>query len=153
MQPAEPARDPNHPFADTLTQIRACVDAPWESIAMTLAEHPADTLGDPEEPGTAAWHLHHTAEIFRLHAHHLIGPETDAWPPVPPEAIAAIAVLRADLDRLEALAAEHLRPDMVVSYGPDQSVSDMLGVMLRHIVWHAAAAHYWCRWKRPAAPA
>lgn len=140
---------PAHPFADTLAQIRACVDAPWESIAMTLGEHPAATLGDPAEPGTGAWHLHHTAAIFRVHARHLIGASVDAWPPVPAEPLAAIETLRADLDRLETSATEHLRPDMVISYGRDQSVSDMLGVMLRHIVWHAAAAHYWCCWKRP----
>jgi hypothetical protein len=138
-----------HPFADTLAQIRACVDAPWESIAMTLGEHPAATLGDPTEPGTGAWHLHHTAAIFRVHARHLIGASVDAWPPVQAEPLAAIETLRADLDRLEAWAAEQLRPDMVISYGRDQPVSDMLGVMLRHIVWHAAAAHYWCCWKRP----
>ncbi|MCC5824429.1 MAG: hypothetical protein LAT64_14540 [Phycisphaerales bacterium] len=141
-----------HPFADTLAQIRACVDAPWESVAMTLAEHPADTLGDPAEPGTAAWHLHHTAAIFRLHARHLIGPETDAWPPVPAEPLAAVQTLRDDLTRLEAWAADGLHADTMVSYGRDQSASEMLGVMLRHIVWHAAAAHYWCCWKRPDRP-
>lgn len=136
-------------FADTLAQIRACVDEPWESVAMTLAEHPAETLGDPAEPGTAAWHLHHIAEMFRLHASHLIGPETDAWPPIPPDPTGAIDTLRADLVRLEAWAAAHLRPDAVIDYGGPRSASEMLGVMLRHIVWHAAAAHYWCCWKRP----
>ena len=139
---------PDHPFADTLAQIRACVDAPWESVAMTLGEHPVETLGDPGVPGTGAWHLRHAAEIFRRHARHLIGDQVEAWPPVPAEPGAAIAVLRGDLDRLEAWAAEHLHAGMVVSYGSDQPVSDMLGVMLRHIVWHAAAAHYWCVWKR-----
>lgn len=138
-----------HPFADTLAQIRACVDAPWESVAMTLAEHPAGTLGDPDEPGTGAWHLRHTAEVFRLHARHLIGPETDAWPPVPSDPTAAIGTLRADIDRLDAWAADGLHADTTVSYGHDRPASEMLGVMLRHIVWHAAAAHYWCRWKRP----
>ncbi|MCC5785905.1 MAG: hypothetical protein JJU33_04290 [Phycisphaerales bacterium] len=138
-----------HPFADTLAQIRACVDEPWESVAMTLTEHPAETLGDPAEPGTAAWHLHHTAEVFRLHARHLIGPETDAWPPIPPDPTGAIGTLRADIDRMEAWAATHLRPDTVIDYGGPRSASEMLGAMLRHIVWHAAAAHYWCCWKRP----
>lgn len=148
--PTDPAP---HPFADTLAQIRACVDAPWESIAMTLAEHPADTLGDPAQPGTAAWHLHHTAAVFRLHARHLIGPQTDTWPPIPtdpPDPIAAIETLRADLDRLDDWAEQHLHAHTTVTYGQDQSASDMLGVMLRHIVWHAAAAHYWCCWKRPS---
>ncbi len=143
---------PTHPFADTLAQIRACVDAPWESIAMTLSDHAGEDFGDPVQPGTAAWHMHHTAEIFRRHARHLIGPATEAWPPVPADPLAAIETLRGDLTRLEAWAADGLRPDAVVFYGRDQSVSDMLGVMLRHIVWHAAAAHYWCCWKRQSPP-
>jgi hypothetical protein len=136
------------PFADTIAQIRACVEAPWESVAMTLAAHPAETLGDPAQPGTAAWHLRHIAEIFRLHARHLVGPETEAWPAIPPDAVAAIGTIRGDLACVEAWAAEHLRPDAVVDYGGPLSASAMLGVMLRHIVWHAAAAHYWCCWKR-----
>jgi hypothetical protein len=143
---------PSHPFADTLMQIRACVDEPWESVAMTLAAHPAETLGHPAEPGTAAWHLRHIAEIFRLHARHLVGPETAEWPAIPPDAAAAIGALRGDLDRVEAWSAIHLRPEAVVDYGGPISASEMLGVMLRHIVWHAAAAHYWCCWRRPQAP-
>ena len=138
-----------HPFADTLAQIRSCVDEPWESVAMTLTEHRAETLGEPTEPGTAAWHLHHTAEIFRQHARHLIGPEVDAWPPIPPDPIGAIDTLRGDIDRLEAWAATHIRSHAMIDFGGPRPASEMLGVMLRHIVWHAAAAHYWCCWKRP----
>lgn len=141
-----------HPYADTLAQIRACVEQPYESVAMTLAEHPADTLGDPEEPGTAAWHLRHTAEIFRLHARCVVGPEADAWPPIPNDPTNAVATLRTDLDRFEAWASDNLRPNTVIDYGGPRSASEMLGVMLRHIVWHAAAAHYWCCWKRPGPP-
>ena len=142
-----------HPFADTLAQIRACVDEPYESVAMTLAEHPADTLGDPGEPGTAAWHLRHTAEIFRLHARHLIGARTDDWPPIPPDPAGAVDALRADISRLETWAADGLRADAPIDYGGPLTASEMLGVMLRHIVWHAAAAHYWCCWKAPRPPA
>jgi hypothetical protein len=144
--------DPSHPLADTIGQIRAAIDAPWESVAMTLALHPADTLGDPGIEGTAAWHLRHAATVFRLHAHHLVGPETDSWPPVPPDTAGAIATLQADAARLTAWARDHLNPSTTIVYGQDHTASDMLGVMLRHIVWHAAAAHYWCRWKNPQKP-
>jgi len=142
--------DAPHPFADTLTQIRAAIDEPFESIAMTLDQHPPETLGDPAEEGTAAWHLHHSAQIFRTHARHLIGPETDAWPPVPNDAMQAVEMLRSDADRVSNWACRNLDPATTVSYGQVHSVSEMLGIMLRHIVWHAAAAHYWCQWKRPA---
>ncbi|MFK7882643.1 MAG: hypothetical protein AB8F26_00480 [Phycisphaerales bacterium] len=146
--------EPN-PFTDTLAQIRASIDEPFESIRMTLDLHPADTLGDPADEGSAAWHLRHAAEVFRTHAHHLIGPETNDWPPLPTDAtkhLDAIETLRADAARVTEWASEHLDPSATVHYGRDLTVSDMLGVMLRHIVWHAAAAHYWCRWKRPSEP-
>lgn len=143
------ANQPRQPFFDTMSQIQAAIDAPWESIKMTLDQHPIETMGDPIEEGTAAWHLRHTAEVFRTHANHLIGPETDRWPPVPTEIAEAIEILRADARRLSEWATDHLDPAATVHYGQDQSVSDMLGVMLRHIIWHAAAAHYWCQWKRP----
>jgi hypothetical protein len=147
------ATEPAQPFADTIRQIRAAIDEPWESIKMTVDQHPIETMGDPTAEGTAAWHLRHSAEVFRTHAHHLIGPETDAWPPVPTAATEAVESLRADAARLTAWAEQHLDPAAIIHYGHDQSVSDMLGVMLRHIVWHAAAAHYWCLWKRPSEPA
>ena len=83
------ATEPAQPFADTIRQIRAAIDEPCESIKMTVDQHPIETMGDPTAEGTAAWHLRHSAEVFRTHAHHLIGPETDAWPPVPTAATEA----------------------------------------------------------------
>lgn len=140
----------DRPFADTLTQILAAIDEPFESIRMTLDQHPPHTLGDPAEEGSAAWHLVHTALVFRTHARHLVGTQTEDWPEIPADVEGAITVLRQDAERVRNWASTNLDPNISITYGQDQSASQMLGIMLRHIVWHAAAAHYWCKWKRPA---
>lgn len=134
------------PFADTLAQLRAAIDEPWESVAMTLDLHPPETLGDPADAGSAAWHLRHTAEVFRAHARRLMGDAVDDWPPLPDAPTDAIDALRADVQSLTRWFADN--PDPTPIQG-QESVSELLGIMLRHVVWHAAAAHYWCQWKRP----
>jgi hypothetical protein len=146
---------PPHPLAPLLDELRSAVRAPWESVAMTLRLHPPETLGDPQQEGSGAWHLRHAAETFRLHARHLASDAVvDAWPgpPAPSAGPAAAAdALRADADRLLAWAHERLDPGAIITYGQDCTPAEMLGMMTRHIVWHAAAAHYWCCWKRPSA--
>ncbi len=141
------------PIADTIRQIRRAIDDPYESIRMTLDQNPIDTLGDPRAEGTAAWHLVHASEVFRTHARHLTQGHTDAWQEMPGDVPGSIRSLQDDADRLAAWASDHLDPGSTIDYGHPRSASEMLGVMLRHIVWHAAAAHYWCKWKRPIDPA
>ncbi|MEM9372055.1 MAG: hypothetical protein AAGA55_00285 [Planctomycetota bacterium] len=137
-----------HPLADTLLQLKRAIDDPYESIRMTLDQHPVTTLGDPQTEGTAAWHLVHASEVFRSHARHLTQGHADAWPEMPGDVPGSMRMLREDTERLTLWASDHLDPNATIEYGRSRSASDMLGVMLRHIVWHAAAAHYWCRWKR-----
>ena len=149
---------------------------------MTLREHRGGSFGDPGKAGTAAWHVRHIAEIFRVHARHLIGETVEGWPTLPGvgggvvEAEAesgwefdgidpgVLEVLRGDVARLTAWAEGGGLSggvgecgdgggggggvEIAEVYGDVRSVSEMLGVMLRHVVWHAAAAHYWCRWVR-----
>jgi hypothetical protein len=122
---------------------------------MTLDLHPPETLGNPAQEGSGAWHLQHAAQIFRHHARHLAGAAVvDAWPEPPgPDAGPAVAAaaLLADTDRLLDWAHVALDADRTVTYGGDHTPAEMIGLMTRHIVWHAAAAHYWSCWKGPQA--
>jgi hypothetical protein len=38
-------------------------------------------------------------------------------------------------------------------YGRSVDVTTMFSVMLQHVTWHAAALHYWCKWRTtPGSP-
>lgn len=150
-----------------LRLLRATIGEPWESVNQVVADHGQAELGDPLREGTAAWHLRHIVEIFRLHARtvmsglgdgHLehVMPSPDA--PIPLGHDAGLAwspaavrdELLADVDRFaEWLLAQP--PEVLerqFSYGSPTDLTCMFSVMLQHITWHAAAVHFHCRWNR-----
>ncbi len=131
--------------------LRSAVDHPWESLTSALKQNPRADLGDPTTPGTAAWHLRHLLETFRAHAL-TAAPELGPWPEVPYAAspYAVADALLSDLDQFVAWWAA--RPmdgaALRIHYGGrTMDLEELVGVMTRHITWHAAAVHYWCRWK------
>ncbi len=137
--------------------LRAAVDHPWESVVGALKQNPRADLGDPTQPGTGAWHLRHMLETFRHHAA-TVSPELEPWPAVPFDAspYAVADALMTDIDQFVAWWAS--RPpqsqQVRVHYGGRvMDLSEMVGIMTRHITWHAAAVHYWCRWKMPTGEA
>lgn len=127
------------------------MDHPSESLLAALTNNPGVDLGDPSEAGTGAWHLRHILDLFRTHAA-AAAPELEPWPPVPfqasPRAVAD--ALLADIDQLVAWWANRpmeAGPVRVYFGGRSVDLQELLGVMTRHITWHAAAVHYWCRWR------
>jgi hypothetical protein len=150
-------------LAVALRLLRATIVEPWESVDQVVGEHGNAALGDPLAEGTGAWHLRHIAEIFRLHARVVVvgmGGE-EGLIARPEEAIPLTGVwtvkgvrdeLLADVDRRAGWLLEQdeavLRRPLV--YGRPTDLTTMLSVMLQHIVFHAAAVHYWRKWKAPA---
>ncbi len=129
-------------------QVLMTIDEPYESLRMTIEKHPLERMGDPNEVGSGAWHLAHVCEVFRIHAKAFMGKdEIDSWPIMPDGLAEQVEMLKADAGRFAEWCREH--PDRVgdVYHGEDLSFEMMMGVMHRHIVWHAAAVHYWCLWK------
>ena len=142
--------------------LRQTVVYPWESVDQVVAQHGGRDLGDPSTPGTGAWHLRHIVEVFRLHARttmlgmgapthaveSLIPDPAAAIPPVPAQARDA---LLADIDAFSAFALASSPADRVrrFDYGSSTQLGEMLVCMTLHITFHAAAVHYWCRWKAP----
>lgn len=147
--------------------LRATVVEPWESVDQVISEHGQAELGDPLREGTAAWHLRHIVEIFRVHARTVMvglgdvraaemmaGSEAQALLQLPSNVGWSPRMMRdgllADIDRFALWLMR--QPEEVLarpfSYGSSTDLTRMLSVMLQHITWHAAAVHYWCRWKR-----
>tara|TARA_R110002073_G_scaffold118918_1_gene258678 strand:+ start:593273 stop:593713 length:441 start_codon:yes stop_codon:yes gene_type:complete len=139
-------------YLDVLEQLEATITAPWESLSMTLDMHPFDQMGDPTIEGTGAWHLVHIATVFRTHAKHVVGEaETDKWSALPDPSTESlpmiVEVLMDDCQQFCQWCRTNPQKCTDVQYGENQTFNAMLGVMLRHIVWHAGAVHYWCIWK------
>ena len=131
-------------------QLMATVREPWESLRMTLDTHAWMQMGDIDQEGSGAWHLFHIAEIFRVHAKAAMGEwgvEIDQWPAIERTVAGAGRMVREDVERFSAWCIAHPERCTDVMYGESMSFDEMIGVMLRHIVWHAAAIHYWCTWK------
>ncbi len=154
----------NHPDAVTgdaelrsaLGLLRRAVTLPWESVDQVLREHAVGGAGSADAPGswgdvstpaTPAWHLRHALHIFRVHAATWMGetpPPDGAMSALPAEPGAVREALLVEIDRFSAwLSAQPpgslQRP---VHYGQAWTGAEMLSIMLNHIVWHAAAAHY-----------
>lgn len=137
-----------------LNLLRAAVDHPWESLMGSLRGNPRVDLGDPTTPGTGAWHLRHMLEVFREQAQ-TVAHELSPWASVPFDAspLAIADALLVDIDQFVAWhAARPIDAGPVrIHYGTrSMDLEEMIGVMTRHITWHAAAVHYWCRWKSPS---
>lgn len=131
-----------------LGQLVRAVHEPWETLGWVLEQYTPEQMGDPGQEGSGAWHLVHLGQIFRVHAAVFMGEDAvDAWPELPGDAKGAGAMVKQDLERFVAWCREDPSRVGEVEYGQRQGFEDMLGVMLRHIVWHAAAVHYWCIWK------
>lgn len=129
-------------------QVLMTIDEPYESLRMTIEKHPLERMGDPNDVGSGAWHLAHVCEVFRTHARAFMGKDEIAkWPAMPDALAEQVEMLKADAGRFAEWCRAH--PDRVgdVHHGEDLSFELMMGVMHRHIVWHAAAVHYWCLWK------
>ncbi len=130
-------------------QVLMTIRAPYESVRWMLERHGYETMGDPGQEGSGAWHLVHLCEVFRIHCRAFMGEEAIGRWPKPPRGLAErVEMLEEDAVRFAAWCRSN--PDRVgrVTHGQEMSFEEMMGVMLRHIVWHAAAVHYWCLWKR-----
>lgn len=150
--------EPSHALDLALRLLTDTVEDDWESLEQVLRDHGDADFGDQQQPGTAAWHVRHTVEVFRLHARttmralgaseaslDAIGSQEDA---LPAGVVALREALRSDVrvfcDWARTLGAEAMAARF--DYGRDTDLAQMLGVMTRHITWHCAAAHYWHRW-------
>ena len=129
---------------NALEILRATVVHPWESVERIVQLYGAADLGDPASPGTPGWHLRHIAEVFRLHASEVSRGALAFSEPIPTAPAGVRDTLRTDTERFihwaETQAAERLSQRF--EYGHEMDAQEMLGVMIRHIVWHAAAVHY-----------
>lgn len=133
--------------------LRFAVTLRWESVDQVLKDHGDKPLGDPLIPGTGAWHLRHIVEIFREHARVMMGNPTPDTRPIPTAPRAMRDALLADVDAFCAWARAQpeglaTRP---ITYGQTMPLLEMLAGTVQHITWHAAAVHYWTKWKTPAA--
>lgn len=131
--------------------LRSAVDHDDESLMSALRRHPRADLGDPSEVGTGAWHLRHLLETFRDHAA-IAAPELLPWPSIPFDAssLGMADALLSDVDQFIAWwAARPMEspPVRVPLGGRTIDLQELVGVMTRHITWHAAAVHYWCKWR------
>ncbi len=140
--------------------LRQTVVFPYESVDQLITEHGERSLGDPHSAGTGAWHLRHIVEIFRLHARTaMLGlgearaaidaliPEPEASIPMQPR-VARDALL-ADIDAFVNWVSRQ-SPDRLArrfTYGSETDLEQMLVCMSVHVTWHAAAVHYWVKWK------
>jgi hypothetical protein len=129
-------------------QVLMTIDEPYESVRWMLDQHSYASMGDPQQEGSGAWHLMHLCEVFRIHAQAFLGAdEIGSWPSMPGGLGSCVEMLREDAGRFAAWCRAN--PELVgdVHHGEDLTCAMMIGVMHRHIVWHAAAVHYWCLWK------
>lgn len=124
------------------------IEEPYESVRWMLERHPYETMGDPTQVGSGAWHLVHLCAVFRIHARAFMGAKAiEQWPEMPEGLGACIEMLRADAHRFAGWCRANPERIDRVTHGEEMSFELMMGVMHRHIVWHAAAVHYWCLWK------
>lgn len=143
-----------HPL---LQSIQAAALDPYESITQALRDNAERDLGDPQTPGTPAFHLRHTVEVFRYHARKAIAaidpsrvddipsdehvpiPRTGDWSPQ-----AALDDLADSIRVFNAFMRD--QPDAVytrtIEHGRTFTIAEFLTMMASHIVWHAAAIHY-----------
>lgn len=142
--------------------LRQTIVFPWESVDQVVREHGGADLGDPQTPGTGAWHLRHIVEIFRLHARTVMGglgapgAEIDGVMPAPegrvdgPPREVRDALLR-DVDAFSAWVLARPAParETPLTYGGPTTLREMLVCMTLHITFHAAAVHYWRKWRSP----
>jgi hypothetical protein len=134
-----------------LAMLRFAITLRWESVDQVIKDHGDKALGDPLTPGTGAWHLHHIVEIFREHARVMMDDPNLDTRPIPTKPRAIRDALLADVDGFCAwvrtqpadLAA---RP---IIYGQTMPFIEMLAGTVQHITWHAAAVHYWTKWRLP----
>jgi len=80
-------------------------------------------------------------------------PAPDARP-IPSTPRALRDALLADVDAFIAWArAQPGLTTRTVTYGAAMPFLEMLAGTAQHITWHAAAVHYWTRWRLPPAEA
>ena len=129
-------------------QVLMTIREPYESVRWMLDRHPYETMGDPQQEGSGAWHLMHLCEVFRIHAKAFVGAdEIGRWPTAPEGLGASVEMLNADADRFAQWCRANADHIDRVKHGEEMAFEVMMGVMHRHIVWHSAAVHYWCLWK------
>jgi hypothetical protein len=137
-----------------LQNLRSVITHEWESLDQVLREHAGGDFGHPHIAGTALWHLRHMLEIFRIHCAAVTKGEVPCEGDIPQEPQAVRDLLLAHVDDFIAWIEKQpgRRLAKKVYYGQQLSVSDMIGIMARHITWHSAAMHYWFRWKVEGPP-
>ena len=151
---------PSAQLTGQLFMLRQTVVFPWESVDQLMRDYGTLALGDPLVPGTAAWHLRHIVEIFRLHARTVLQgigakrEEIDACVPSPDEPIDPIPskardALLADIDSFSSfiLKQDDQSLERRFAYGSDTDIESMIACMAVHVTWHAAAVHYCIKWK------
>jgi hypothetical protein len=127
-----------------LRLLRDAVTDRWESVDDAIRRHAQDTLGDPLTPATPAWHLRHIVEIFRVHAAAATRGGIVFAADIPADPAQARNALLRDVDAfIDWVDRQTLaRLEEPIEYGGPKSLEAMIGIMLRHVVWHAAAVHY-----------
>jgi hypothetical protein len=139
--------------SEALQFLRGTVSDQWESLDQVLREHANVELGHPHLAGTGLWHLRHMVEIFRIHAAAASNGDLAFSGDIPHDPGPLRDMLIAHIDEFLAWAGAQTpkRLTRAVYYGDQITFPQMLGVMMRHITWHAAAVHYWVKWKAAGA--
>lgn len=137
-----------------LDMLRFAVTLRWESVDKVLKDHGDRPLGDPHTAGTGAWHLRHIVEIFREHARVMRGDAAPDTRSMPQDPRGMRDSLLADVDDFcrWARAQPPGLADRPITYGQTMPLIEMLAGTAQHITWHAAAVHYWTKWKMPRHP-
>lgn len=135
-----------------LAMLRYAVTLRWESVDQVLKDHGGRPLGDPDTAGTGAWHLRHIIEVFREHARVMRGEPAPDARPIPRDLRGMRDSLLDDVDAFcrWARAQPPGLAERPITYGQTMPLIEMLAGTAQHITWHAAAVHYWVRWKLPA---
>jgi hypothetical protein len=138
----------------TLALLRAAVTHEWESLDQVLREYAGRDFGHPHIAGTALWHLRHILEIFRIHCAAATNGEVVCEGDIPQEPQQVREVLLTHIDDFIAWAQRQSpkRLSRSVFYGTQVTIPELVGIMTRHITWHAAAIHYWFKWKADSPP-
>lgn len=139
---------------DALDVLRSTVAHKWESMGRFVELHGDADLGDMKDEASAAFHLLHTAEVFRIHATACTGGGLtwDGEAACGGDAAELRDTLLRDIDRfIEWRRAHGDDPSDSVPGRSESDAAEMLGVMIRHIVWHVACAHEWVKAQRKIA--
>ena len=138
---------------DGLEVLRSTVIHPWESLDRIVDLYGQAELGNPQVPGTPAWHLQHIVETFQLHARTATEGELqfEALSSSAPSALRD--TLLHDVERFIGWVNDQSEQRLLrkIQYMHEMDLQEMLGVMSRHIIWHAAAVHYLLRDQHAAA--